>query len=136
MEIGDMQLASVFGFGSDRQYSEETVLGYTFQFSGTLGKASWDNLLTSPFLLNALLAPDSAQEWRSFTANRLVGDAAFSNAVTPTGQTGSTRIDAFVFRRGSTGVVLLYTYQLGRRQTTVEDLAKKLDAKIQALASP
>ena len=119
-----------------RQNAEETVLGYTFQFSSTVGKAVMDQILAGDEVLDVWFPPTPTQKRQPITINKPIGDRALATAIMEMTETGGVRCDVLVFRRGYVGAVLFHIYHTGMRQTNVEDLALKLDAKIQALASP
>jgi hypothetical protein len=136
MKSGGMRIAGVFGFKNERANAEEYILGYTFQFSSTIGKAAMDQLLANDELLDAMFEPTPTQKRQILEVTKPIGDRALSTAIMEMTQTGGIRCDVLVFRRGHVGAALFYIYVTGRRQTTVEDLAFKLDMKIQALASP
>jgi hypothetical protein len=136
IETGGMRVAGVFGFTNDKPNAQEYVLGFTFLFSDTVGKAVMDQMLAGEEFLNAMFEPTPTQKRQPLTINKPIGDRALSTAIMEITDTGGVRCDVLVFRRGHVGVALFYIYLPGRRQTTVEDLAVKLDAKIQALASP
>jgi hypothetical protein len=136
MERGGMRVAGVFGFRYDRKNFEETVLGFTFQFTSTLGKVVMDQMLAGDELLDAMLAHTPTHKKQPFTINKPIGDRALGTAIMEMGEAGGVRCDVLVFRREYAGVALFHIYHTGIRQTNVENLALKLDAKIQALASP
>jgi hypothetical protein len=136
MESGGMRVAGIFGFHYDKPNAEEFVLGFTFLFSNTIGKAVMDQMLASDELLDAMFEPTPTQKRQSLTITKPVGDRALSTAIMEMTETGGIRCDVFVFRRGYVGVVLFHIYTPGRRQITVEDLAVKMDAQIKGLASP
>jgi hypothetical protein len=136
LEQAGMRLVGVFGLVNNKLNAEETILGYTFQFTSTLGKAVMDQMLAGNEMLDIMFAPTPTQKRQPLPINKPVGDRAFSTAIMEMTQTGGVRCDVLTFRRGNVGAALFYIYVTGRRQTTVEDLAVKLDAKIQALISP
>ena len=136
MEKSGMRVAGVFGFRYDRKNFEETVLGFTFQFTSTLGKVVMDQMLAGDELLVAMFPPTPTQRKQPITINKPIGDRALATAIMEMGEAGGVRCDVLVFRREYAGVALFHIYHTGIRQTNVESLALKLDAKIQALASP
>jgi hypothetical protein len=136
METVGMRVAGVFGFRYEKPNAEETVLGFTFQFTSTLGKVVMDQMLAGDELLDAMFPPTPTQRRQPLTVNKPIGDRALATAIMEMGEAGGIRCDVLVFRREYAGVVLFHIYHTGIRQTNVETLALKLDAKIQALASP
>lgn len=136
IEKGGMRVAGVFGFLNNKQNAEETVLGYTFLFTNTIGKAVMDQMLAGDELLDAMFDRTPTQRRQTLTINHPIGERAMSTAIMDVTDTGGIRCDVLVFRRGYIGAVLFHIYIPGRRTTTVEDLAVKLDKKIERLASP
>jgi hypothetical protein len=136
METVGIRVAGVFGFNYERPNFEETILGFTFQFTSTLGKVVMDQMLAGDELLDAMFPPTPTQRKQPFTINKPIGDRALGTAIMEMGEAGGVRCDVLVFRREYVGVALFHIYHTGIRQTNVETLALKLDAKIQALASP
>jgi hypothetical protein len=136
MEGVGMRVAQVFGFTYDRPNVEETILGFTFQFTSTLGKAVMDQMLAGDELLNAMFPPTPTQRRQPLTINKPVGDRALATAIMEMTEAGGVRCDVLVFRRGYTGAVLFHIYHTGMRQTNVEALALKLDAKFLSLGAP
>jgi len=131
-----MRIVGVFGFENNKKNAEETVLGYTFQFSSTIGKAVMDQILAGDEVLDIWFPSTPTQKRQPLTINKPIGDRVLSTAVMDMTETGGIRCDLLVFRRGYVGAVLFHIYHTGMRQTNVEDLALKLDALIQGLASP
>jgi hypothetical protein len=136
IEQGGMQVASVFGFLNAKPNAQETVLGFTFAFTSTMGKAVMDQLLAGDELLDAMFAPTPTQRRVPLDISKPIGDRAMSTAIMDMTETGGVRCDVLVFRRWHVGAILFHIYFPGRRQVTVEDLAVKLDEKIQSLAVP
>jgi hypothetical protein len=136
LEKSGLRFVGVFGLANDKPNAEEIVFGYTFQYTDTLGMAIMDQLLASNVMLDIMFPPTPTQRRQPLTITKPIGDRALSTAVMEMTQTGGVRCDVLVFRRGHVGAALFYMYVTGRRQTTVEDLAVKLDAKLLDLSTP
>jgi hypothetical protein len=131
-----MHVAEVFDYQSEKENAEEYIMGYTFQFTSTFGMAMMDQILMDQELLDYWFPDSPTQRRQPLEITRPIGDRAVSTAIMYITEKGGLRCDALAFRRGHVGAVLLYIYIPGRRQTTVEDLAVKLDARLKNLASP
>jgi hypothetical protein len=131
-----VQIAGEFGFEITKTNYEEFVLGYTYLFSTTVGKALMDSLLSSEDMLNAIYTPSKDQgweQWKVTTVNKPIGERAYSAALMGMSTSGGIRMDLLTFRRGHVGVMLLHGYHTGRWQITVEALGDIMDKKIETL---
>jgi len=136
MDGAKLRIAEMFGFYYGKTNAEETVLGYTYLFTETRSKSAMDIIMTNDLLLSALYPPGRGLAWQRMTGTRPIGDLAQGSILIGLGENGDTRCDAILFHRGYVGVALFHVYHTGVWKTSVQDLALKLDAKLQALASP
>lgn len=136
IEKAGMTVTGAFAFHNDKKNAEEMVMGFTFLFTDTLGKAVMDQLLGGDELIDAMFPLTDTLRRSPITINQPIGDRAMGTAIMGMSEAGGLRCDVLVFRREHAGAILFHMYHTGLRVTNVEDLAVKLDKKILGLAAP
>jgi hypothetical protein len=136
MEGAKLRIAEMFGYHFGQVNAEETVLGYTYVYSGTRSQSALDVIMTGDLLLSALYPPGRGLAWQRNVVTKPLGDIALGSVLIGLGDTANFRCDAILFRRGNVGAALFHIYHTGVWKVTLQDLALKLDAKLQALPAP